>query len=279
MPACHRKESIVIAKLKPYLQDFWRYRHLLKYLTLRDIKVKYRRSALGIIWSVLNPLLMMMVLYVVFSQIFHDMQLGRGEVGVNFAVYLLTGQLMYNFFSDATQNAMGSVLFNAPLIKKVYVPKYIFPLEKVTFALVNALFSLIALVIVLLVTRTPLHWTVIFFWVPMLIMYVFNFGVGLILSAATIFFRDIMHLYSVLVTALMYLTPIIYDVAILPDWARAIIPLNPLYWFVGMFRGFVIYGELPTLSCWIGACLPSLLVLAMGLFIFKKTQDRFVLYI
>ncbi|MCI6640019.1 MAG: ABC transporter permease [Pygmaiobacter massiliensis] len=268
-----------MAKLKPYLQDFWRYRYLLKNLTSRDVKVKYRRSALGIIWSVLNPLLMMMVLYVVFSQIFHTMQLNRGEVEVNFAVYLLTGQLIYNFFSEATQTAMGSVLYNAPLIKKVYVPKYIFPLEKVTFSLVNALFSLIALVIVLAVTRTPIHPSVLLFWVPMAILYVFNFGVGLILAAATVFFRDIMHLYGVLVTALMYLTPIMYDVDILPEWAKAIIPYNPLYWFVSMFRGFVIYGEMPSLNCWIGTCLPSVLVLLVGLIVFKKSQDRFVLYI
>ena len=99
------------------------------------------------------------------------------------------------------------------------------------------------------------------------------------MAAATVFFRDIMHLYGVLVTALMYLTPIMYDVDILPEWAKAIIPYNPLYWFVSMFRGFVIYGEMPSLNCWIGTCLPSVLVLLVGLIVFKKSQDRFVLYI
>lgn len=268
-----------MSKLKPYFADFWRYRHLLSNLTSRDIKVKYRRSALGIIWSVLNPLLMMLVLYVVFSQIFHMTQMNRGDVEVHFAVYLLTGQLIYNFFSEATQTAMGSVLGNAPLIKKVYIPKYIFPLEKVTFAFVNAVFSLIALVLVLAVTRTPLHWTLLLFWVPMVILYVFNFGVGLILAAGAVFFRDIMHLYGVLVTALMYLTPIMYDVSILPEWARHFIPFNPMYWFVSMFRSFVIYGEMPTLNCWIGTCASALVALVIGLWVFKKTQDRFVLYI
>lgn len=268
-----------MTKLTPYFKDFWRYRHLLKNLTSRDIKVKYRRSALGIIWSVLNPLLMMLVLYVVFAEIFKVTQLNRGDVSVNFAVYLLTGQLMYNFFSEATQTAMGSVLGNAPLIKKVYIPKYIFPLEKVAFSFVNAVFSLIALVIVLAATRTPLHATVLLFWVPMVILFVFNFGVGLILSAGAVFFRDIMHLYGVLVTALMYLTPIMYDVSILPSWALKFIPFNPLYWYVSMFRSFVIYGELPSLNCWIGTCVPALLALVVGLGVFKKTQDRFVLYI
>ena len=123
-------------KLGLYCKDFWRYRHLLNNLISRDIKVKYRRSALGLLWSVLNPLLMMMVMYVVFSQIFHMTQMNRGNVEVNFAVYLLTGQLIYNFFSEATQTAMGSVLGSAQLIKKVYIPKYIFPLEKVAFSFV-----------------------------------------------------------------------------------------------------------------------------------------------
>lgn len=268
-----------MSKLKPYFQDFWRYRHLLSNLTSRDIKVKYRRSALGIVWSVLNPLLMMLVLYVVFSEIFKVTQMDRGDVSVNFAVYLLTGQLMYNFFSEATNSAMSSVLYNAPLIKKVYIPKYIFPLEKVNFSFVNALFSLIALVLVIAFTRTPLHYTVLLFWVPMVILYVFNFGVGLILAAGAVFFRDIMHLYGVLVTALMYLTPIMYDVAILPEWAKKFIPFNPLYWFVSMFRSLVIYGEMPSLNCWVGTCLSSVVALVVGLLVFKKTQDRFVLYI
>lgn len=268
-----------MAKLKPYFKDFWRYRPLLHNLISRDIKVKYRRSALGIIWSVLNPLLMMIVMYVVFSEIFNLAQLSRGEISVNFAAYLLTGQLVYNFFSEATQMAMSSVLGSAPLIKKVYIPKYLFPLEKVAFSFVNTMFSLIALVLVLAVTRTPIHVTIGLFWVPLVILFVFNFGVGLLLAAATVFFRDIMHLYGVLVMALMYLTPIMYDVSILPDWALKFIPFNPLYWFVSMFRGFVIYGEMPSLNCWIGTCGSAIVALLVGLFAFKKTQDRFVLYI
>ena len=266
-------------KMKPYFKDFWRYRHLLNNLISRDIKVTYRRSALGLIWSVLNPLLMMLVMYVVFSQIFHMTQLNRGDVEVNFAVYLLTGQLMYNFFSEATQTAMSSVLGSAPLIKKVYIPKYIFPLEKVAFSFVNALFSLIALVIVMIFTRTAVHVTVLLFWVPMVILFLFNFGVGLILASATVFFRDIMHLYGVLVAALMYLTPIMYDVSILPAWALKFIPFNPMYWFVSMFRDFVIYGQMPGINAWIGTCASALTALAAGLLLFKKTQDRFVLYI
>ncbi len=268
-----------MGKLGLYCKDFWRYRHLLNNLISRDIKVKYRRSALGLLWSVLNPLLMMMVMYVVFSQIFHMTQLNRGDIEVNFAVYLLTGQLMYNFFSEATQTAMGSVLGSAPLIKKVYIPKYIFPLEKVAFSFVNMLFSLIALVIVMLFTRTPVHLTVLLFWIPMVILFVFNFGIGLILAAGAVFFRDIMHLYGVGVTALMYLTPIMYDVSILPDWAQAVIPFNPMYWFVSMFRDFIIYGEIPGLNAWIGTCVSAAVALVAGLVLFKKTQDRFVLYI
>ena len=261
---------------KLYFQDFWRYRHLLKNLISKDIKLKYRRSVLGLIWSVLNPLLTMIVLAIVFSQIFHTNPV---NADVSFAVYLLTGQLVYNFFSEATNSAMGSMLGAAPLIKKVYVPKYIFPLEKVSFAFVNTLFSLIALVIVMVANRATVHPTILLFWVPLIILYVFNLGVGLILASATVFFRDIMHLYGIVITALMYLTPIMYDVSILPKWVTPFIPLNPMYWFVSMFRSLVIYGEMPTLNMWIGTIASAIVALILGLFVFKKTQDKFVLYI
>ena len=152
-------------------------------------------------------------------------------------------------------------------------------MEKVAFSFVNMLFSLIALVIVMIFTRTPVHSTVLLAWIPMVILFVFNFGIGLILAAGAVFFRDIMHLYGVGVTALMYLTPIMYDVSILPDWARSVIPFNPMYWFVSMFRDFVIYGVMPGINAWIGTGVSAAVALVVGLVLFKKTQDRFVLYI
>jgi ABC-type polysaccharide/polyol phosphate export permease len=177
--------------------------------------------------------------------------------------------------------AMDSVLGNAQLIKKVYIPKYIFPLEKVLFSFVNTAFSLISLVLVLAVTRSPLTWWALLLWVPLLLLFVFNLGVGLILSAAVVFFRDIKHLYSVLVLALTYMTPIFYPEAILQSFAPAVflIRLNPIYWYVAMFRQLVVYGRPPTPWQWTATVGCAVLALGAGLLFFRKKQDDFILYI
>lgn len=139
--------------MRQYIDTFMRYRSLLTELVSRDLKTKYRRSALGFMWSVLNPLGMMAVLTIVFSTVFQ-------QAIPNFPVYLMCGQLTFNFFNEASNMAMTSVLDNAPLIKKVYVPKYLFPLSRVCSSLVNMLTSFVALMIVILITRTPITWTI-----------------------------------------------------------------------------------------------------------------------
>jgi len=256
--------------LKEYYEKFYRYRHLLKELVSRDIKIKYRRSILGILWSVLNPLLMMLVITAVFSKLM-DM---RTE---NFAAFYLCGSLIYNFVSEGTNGAMNAILINAALIKKVYVPKYIFPLEKVLFALVNALFYLIAVAIVFLITKLPLHWTIILFPIPLAYTFVFALGLGLILATVTVFFRDMNHLYSVWLTAWMYLTPIIYPVDALPERVMKLIQLNPLYHYVTYFRDVMMYGRVPGLMENLICIGISLFFLGIGLMVFKKYQDEFIL--
>ena len=147
--------------LRAYFEKFYKYRHLLKELVSRDIKIKYRRSVLGVAWSVLNPLLMMLVITAVFSTIF------KFQVE-NFPVYYLTGSLIFGFVTEATNNSMTSIIDNAPLIKKVYIPKYIFPLEKVSFAFVNALYSLIAVFIIMIILRVQVSWTIIMLPIPLI---------------------------------------------------------------------------------------------------------------
>lgn len=278
-----------------YLKQSWhgfsRYKYLLQNLVQRDIKVKYRRSVLGILWSILNPLLMMLVQALVFSSLFKQGGVGTRLVSTtgqipSFPVYLLSGMLMFNFFSEATQLAMDSVLANSALIKKVYIPKYIFPLEKVIFSFVNAMFSLIALVLVLVITRSPLTPWAFLFFVPMLLLMVFNLGVGLILSALTVFFRDIKHFYGVVVLALNYLTPLFYaEESLFKDDARMayimhyVLRVNPLYWYVNMFRQVVVYGFAPSIEQWLFCGGWAVFVLTLGLIIFKKAQDRFILFI
>ncbi len=199
----------------------------------------------------------------------------------NFMVYVLTGQLVFSCFSDGTNMAMDSVLNNAPLIKKVYIPKYIFPLEKVVFSLINTLFSMLALVLMMLVTQSYASFWALLAPVALGLLFLFNLGVGLILSAGVIFFRDIKHFYSILVLALTYMTPIFYSVAIFGGNTvlLTLVRLNPLYWFVGLFRQVVLYGEAPT-GFQLGVpCLCAAVALLLGLLIFRKTQDDFILYI
>lgn len=265
----------MLAKLKLYLQDFWRYRYLVYNLISRDFKLKYRRSVLGVLWSVLNPLLMSLVMYLVFSSIFDT----RGQGIENFAVFLLIGQLLFTLFRDATSTAMQSVLQSAPLLRKVYIPKYIFPLEKVCFSLVNCVLSLVALIILMVCTGTPFHWTAFLCVYPLLTLFVFSLGVGLFLAMATVFFRDVMHIWEVFCTALMYFSAIFYDPEQIGGFVQSVIRFNPLYWYITAFRKTVLKGEL--LSCNMilvcGGC--ALFSLAFGLWAFRRKQDKFVLYL
>ncbi len=263
-------------KFKLYLQDFWRYRYLIYNLISRDFKLKYRRSVLGVVWSVLNPLLMSLVMYLVFSSMFANMRGGGIE---NYAVFLLIGQILFSLFNEATNSAMASVLSSAPLLRKVYIPKYIFPLEKVCFSLVNCVFSLVALVILMLFTGAPFHWTAILAVYPLLTLFGFCLGVGLFLAMVTVFFRDIMHIWSVFCTALMYFSAVFYDPAQLSGPLQSIIRINPLYWYITAFRRVVLDGQLLTgnmiLVC--GGC--ALVSLAVGFWSFRKKQDQFVLHL
>lgn len=255
------------------LQRFWKYRFLLQNLIERDIKIKYRRSKLGILWSVLNPLLMMLVMTAVFSHFF------RFDIP-NYPVYLLSGQLLFTFFNDATTNAMGSVLYSAPLIKKVYVPKYVFPVEKCCFCFINLCFSLIALFVVMVITGNEFHLSIIAGAIPLFFLFVFCMGAGLFLASAAIFFRDIMHFWSIIVMALTYATPIFYPESI---WNGTVLVylgrLNPMYWYVATFRSCVLLGKVPPLASLFYCAFFAVVMLFVGARVFQKTQDSFILYI
>lgn len=255
-----------------YVATFLRYKGLLHELVIRDIKVKYRRSVLGYVWSILNPLLMMLVIATVFSYMF------RFDIE-NYPVYLLTGQLIYNFYSEATNMSMNSILSGGALIKKVHLPKYIFPLSRTLSSFVNLLFSLVALLIILVFTRTPVTPAIFLFPLPLLYLLLLCIGVGLILSVLAVYFRDMIHLYGVFLTALMYLTPIFYPINSLPAFAHNIIRFNPLYHIILMFRKIVMQGQLPTLRENMICLSFGLIATVIGLIIFKKKQDNFVLYL
>ena len=258
------------SRMKAYFVKFFKYRGLLSELVSRDLRVKYRRSYLGYLWSLLNPLLMMTVISLVFSHMF------RFEIQ-NFPIYLLTGQILYSFYNEASSLAMMSILNNGALIRKVSLPKYVFPLARVLSSYVNLLFSLVAIAVMLLVTRTPIFWTILLFPLPLIYLLIFAIGMGLILSVLAVFFRDIIHLYSVMMLAWMYLTPIFYPVASLPEFMQNALLINPLYHYITMFRNVLMYGNIPAftehavcLAFGIGSVL-------IGLLVFKRNQDLFIL--
>ena len=255
------------------INNFKKYTPLLSELVARDIKTKYRRSVLGVLWTLLNPLLMMIVLSIVFSQLF-----GRFAIE-NYPIYLLSGQVIFNFFSESTSTSMSSIINNAPLLKKIYIPKYVFVLAKTISISINLFASFAALIIVMLVTRATLHYTVILTFIPVVFLIIFSIGVGLMLSAFAVKFRDAVHLYSVFTTVLLYLTPVIYPLASLPGWVRTVVRINPLTSILTMFRDFMLYGTAPVLFTTCMTILPSIAFLALGIRVFYKNQDDFIMYV
>jgi ABC-type polysaccharide/polyol phosphate export permease len=259
--------------ITPYFSAFNRYKYLLFYLIKRDFVTRYRRSVLGVVWSVLNPLLTMIVLTVVFSHVF-----GRFAVD-NFPLYLISGQLIFFFFSGASSEAMTAVTGSQHIIKKVYVPKYIFPLAKVASSCVNLAFSLIAFAIVFVATGAQPHWTLLLIPIPIIYTFLFALGVGLLLSAMSVFFQDLIYLYGVFITTLTYFTPIFYPVEILPATVARIMGLNPMYHFVDYMRNLTLYGVVPGLWANIVCLGFSLLAFCIGAYVFISKQDKFVLYL
>ncbi|MBO5353631.1 MAG: ABC transporter permease [Lachnospiraceae bacterium] len=241
-------------------------------MVVRDIKLKYRRSVIGLLWSILNPLLMMIVITAVFQNLF------RFEIE-NFAVYYLTGWVVFNFITEATSGAMTSIMGASALIRKVYIPKYIFPMQKCIFSFVNMLFSLAALFVVMLVLKVEFTWKLLLIPVPLILALVFSIGLGMILSTVAVFFRDMIHLYGIFTMVWMYLTPIIYPEEILVGVMQTIMKLNPMYYYVDYFRQLTLYGTLPGKESLLIMCGCSAISLVLGVAVFKKKQDRFILFI
>lgn len=252
---------------------FWDYKDLLKQLVLRDLKLKYRRSFLGYIWSVLNPLLTMSVMVIVFSTMF------KRNIE-NFPVYLFTGLILFDFMSQSTRKAIGSITSNAALLKKTYVPKYIFTVSNITSGLVDFVFSLGALIIVMLVTGAGFHWTNLLFPFVAIQLYIFCLGLGMFLAATNVFFRDIQYIYNAVIKAWSYLTPIFYPIEALPDNVRWCIKhFNPMYFYVGQFRDIVYDGRLPGTTIIFAGWFTAIAMLIIGIIVFLKNQNKFILFI
>lgn len=253
-------------------QQYVRYRPLLRELIVRDLKLKYRRSILGYLWSLLNPLLMMTVMTVVFSYMF------RFDIP-NYPMYLICGQTLWTFFNESTTVAMQSVISNSSLIRKVYIPKFIFPISRVVSSFVTMSFSMAAILVVMIFTGVRVTPAVVLFPVPLMALLLFSMGIGIALSALAVYFRDIVHLYGVLTLVWMYVTPIFYPISALPGTVASLLRLNPLYHYITFFREVLLYGTVPALSSWLCCFGFAVASLVLGIGIFRRLQRNFILYV
>ncbi len=256
-----------------YYKNFFRYKELSVLLVKNNIKLKYRRSFLGYIWTILSPLMTMIILTIVFSQMF--------ERGIpNYPVYLICGNILFSFMREATTHSMMSIINNAPLIKKVYVPKYIFTYTTITSDFVNLILSFGALIIVMIATKTAVNFYTLLLIIPVLELYVFVIGIGLLLAQAVVFFRDIYHIWRVVLMAWMYLTPLFYDVSMLPENVAFFIKnFNPMYIYITQFRDFVMLSKMTDVRLIVVGGLISLASIALGVWVFSLSKDKFILYI
>lgn len=241
-------------------------------LVSKDFKLKYRRSILGVAWSVLNPLLMMIVLTAVFSTFF------RFSIE-NYPVYLILGSTLFGLVTNAASAAMVSVIESASLVQKVRINKIIFPVEKVLFELVNFAVSLIAVLAVMIFLQV--HITANLLLMPLLLVYctLFALGLGLVLATLAVFFRDVVHIWGVITTAWTYVTPLFYPMEILPDWMQAIEQFNPMYLYVNYFREIALWGTTPGLMENAICLAMALVMLFIGVVVFRKFQNKFIFYI
>lgn len=248
---------------------------ILSELVGRDFKLKYRRSVLGIAWSVLNPLLMMCVMAVVFTQ----MMRVTDDTIPNFPIYLILGNTAFALMSDSTTAGMSSIIAASSLLKKVKVDRWVFPIQKVLFAGVNYMFSMIAAALVMAFYRwVP---TVHALWLPvyLALFLLFCSGLSLLLSALSVFFRDVMHLWGVVLTAWTYLTPLFYTINILPGWLQAAERFNPMYLYITFVRRILLWRMEPGTELVLGCAFFAFLSFGLGMLVFRKAEKKFILYI
>lgn len=248
---------------------------ILRTLVSKDFKLRYRRSVLGVAWSVLNPLLMMVVLAAVFSFFLRFTEADLEP----FALYLILGTTLFQLMNDSTRAALMSITQAAPLIKKIRIEKLLFPLEAIMFQVLSFVISLIAVVLVMLwfhVWPTPL-----LLLLPVLVLFVllFSLGLGMLLSALSVFFRDVEHLWTVVLTAWTYATPLFWPASLLEGWMVTVEQFNPMYHYVTYFRDIVMWNTLPSATEHLICLAMAVITFIVGLLVFRKAESKFILYI
>ena len=254
------------------LRDSVRYRELIWALALKELKVRYKRSVLGFLWALLNPLLLMIVMTVVFSNII-------GTNTPHYAIFLLSVLLPWTFFSQSLAYAAESIVGNADLIKKVRIAKSVFPLAAVISNLINLFLSLIPLILIIVAMRHPLYATWLFLPVPLLALTLFTAGATFFFAAANVYYRDVAHILQVVLQVWFYITPVLYSIDIFPAQYRWLFKLNPMIFVLNGFRLSVYYGMLPTAQSVLASFACGLLALVIGFEVFRRAQDKFVFYV
>lgn len=243
-----------------------RYKDLIMHLIRRDVTARYKRSFLGVAWTMLNPLGMMLILTVVFSQVFSTID--------GYAAYILSGLLVWNFFSQSIVSGINSMVWGGDLFRRIYFPRSVYAISAVGTGIVNLLLSMIPFIIVSMFVGKPL--TLNFFWVvvPIILISMFTLGLALIIASIGVRFPDIVEMFNVFLFAWMYLTPIIYPEDIVPDWLRAFFKFNPMYHMIKLFREPIFYGQ-PLYPQLLGICtLISVFTLVLGWIIFSRMTDE-----
>lgn len=249
------------------LREIKNYRYLLGQLIRRDILTRYKRSFLGVAWTMLNPLGTMLILSIVFSRLFNAVQ--------PYPVYILSGLIVWNFFSQATNAAISGLVWGGGLLTRIYIPPTIFGVSAIGTALVNLLLSIVPLVLVMLLSGAAIPWTMVFLPVSILLLVGFALGFGLIISSLAVFFPDISEMYQIVLTAWMYLTPIIYPETIIPENWLGLYSLNPMYWMVKMFRLPIFDGRIPIWAEIWPALAWSTVTLVIGWVFFTSKSDEY----
>ena len=244
---------------------------MLRQLVKRDFKVRYRGSSLGMLWSVLNPLINMIVLSIVFSQVF--------QVVDNYKMYLLSGLVVFNFFSEATNLAVSAIVSNFGLITKVYFPRIILPLSKVLSSMINFSLSIVAFFILNKIIGNGHIWWGYFLIIYMLFfLFLFTSGISFIIATLQVFMRDTQHLYSILILIWNYATPIFYPIDIIPKAFLPFFKANPMYIFVDFFRQITLYSKVPDFQGFILCALWGIGLFCIGSYVFVKSQNKFIFY-
>ncbi len=258
--------------MKELVRDTYQYRQLIWALALKELKVRYKRSALGFLWALLNPALTMLVLTLVFATI---MQFSVKH----YAIFLLSVLLPWTFFSQSMSYAVDAIVGNGELIKKVAVPKLVFPVAAVISNIINLLLSLIPLAILVPLMRHPFYWTWLYLPVPMLALIIFTLGVTFFFATANVYYRDFAHIIQVVLSAWFYFTPIIYGLDMIPAKRQWLFRLNPMLYVINGFRLAVYNGMLPRWQSVAMSFLCAFLALFVGFGLFRKYQDQFVFYV